>query len=168
MAVKVRLTRTGAKNSASFRVVAADARSPRDGRFLEILGWYDPTRDGRNFDLKLDRIEHWQSKGAIISDTVKSIVKRSKKPDEKLMTAPKAVAPKPVPAPEPTPEVVEEPATEAAPEATPEVVKEPAAEVAPEVAPEAAPEVVKESAAVEEDVSKATAEAPEVTTPPAE
>ena len=53
MAVKVRLTRTGARNDACFRLVAADSRSPRDGRFIEILGWYDPKKEGVNFDLKL-------------------------------------------------------------------------------------------------------------------
>lgn len=77
MAVRVRLTRTGARNDNCFRVVAADARSPRDGQFIEILGWYDPKRSGTNFDLKLDRIEHWQAQGAEFSATVKSLVKRA-------------------------------------------------------------------------------------------
>ena len=86
MAVKIRLTRTGCKNRAAFRVVAADGRSPRDGKFLEILGWYDPTREGTNFKLELDRIEKWRSKGAQVSDTVRSLVKRSRKA-EKLGTA---------------------------------------------------------------------------------
>ena len=79
MAVKIRLTRTGARNRSAFRVVAADGRFPRDGKFLEILGWYDPNRKGANFELKLDRIEAWRSKGAQISDTVRSLVKRSRK-----------------------------------------------------------------------------------------
>ena len=79
MAVKIRLTRTGAKNRATFRIVAADARSPRDGRFLEILGWYDPNREGINFELKVDRIEEWRGKGAQISDTVRSLLKRGRK-----------------------------------------------------------------------------------------
>ena len=79
MAVKVRLTRTGATNSASVRVVAADARSPRYGRCIEVLGWYDPTIDGENFGIKLDRIEHWKGQGAQLSDTVRSIVKRANK-----------------------------------------------------------------------------------------
>lgn len=79
MAVKIRLTRTGARNSASYRVVAADSRSPRDGRFLEILGWYDPKKEGVNFELKRDRLEHWRSQGAQMSTTVSNIVKRSDK-----------------------------------------------------------------------------------------
>ena len=79
MAVKLRLTRTGARNAASYRVVAADVRSPRDGRFIETLGWYDPKQTGHNFELKMDRIEHWTSQGAQASDTVKSLVKRARR-----------------------------------------------------------------------------------------
>lgn len=79
MAVKLRLRRTGACNDVSYRVVAADARSPRDGRFLEVLGWYDPKREGSNYKLKLDRVEHWVSRGAIMSDTVRSLVKKARR-----------------------------------------------------------------------------------------
>lgn len=79
MSVKIRLTRTGAKNQSSFRVVAADTRSPRDGRFIEQLGWYDPNREGINFDLKLDRIDYWSGNGAEISDTVNSLVQKARK-----------------------------------------------------------------------------------------
>ena len=85
MSVKIRLTRTGARNAAAFRVVAADSRSPRDGRFLEILGWYDPKLESANCEVKLDRVEYWKSQGAIVSDTVKSLVKRQ-------APAPEAVA----------------------------------------------------------------------------
>ncbi|MDD2601035.1 MAG: 30S ribosomal protein S16 [Kiritimatiellae bacterium] len=77
--VKIRLRRTGCKNHAAYRVVAADERSPRDGKFLEILGWYEPTREGVNFKLKLDRIAEWQSKGAQMSETVASMVRRAKR-----------------------------------------------------------------------------------------
>ncbi len=79
MAVKVRLTRTGANNDNCFRVVATDSRSPRDGRFIEVLGWYDPKREGINFGLKRDRIAHWQGVGAELSDTVRSLVKRAER-----------------------------------------------------------------------------------------
>lgn len=79
MAVKIRMTRTGGKNDLSYRVVAIDSRAPRDGRFLENLGWYDPKKAGVNYDLKLDRIEHWQSKGALSSDTVASLVRRARR-----------------------------------------------------------------------------------------
>jgi len=76
MAVKIRMTRTGANKDISDRVVATDGRCPRDGKHLEIVGWYDPKRTGVNFELKMDRIEYWKSKGAQLSDTVKSLVKK--------------------------------------------------------------------------------------------
>lgn len=79
MSVKLRLTRTGARNSASYRVVAADMRSPRDGRFIETLGWYDPKLKGdENYKLKMERVDHWTSEGAEVSDTVRSLVKRAR------------------------------------------------------------------------------------------
>jgi len=79
MAVKVRMTRTGANNDPCFRVVATDGRSPRDGSYLENLGWYDPKKAGVNYSLKLDRIEHWRSKGAQLSDTVRSLVRKARR-----------------------------------------------------------------------------------------
>jgi small subunit ribosomal protein S16 len=79
MAVRVRLRRTGARNDVSYRVVAADSRSPRDGRFLENLGWYDPTNKKQCFDLKLDRIEYWHGQGAHISATVRRLLRQAKK-----------------------------------------------------------------------------------------
>ncbi len=78
MAVKIRLRRTGANNDVCYRVVAADGRSPRDGKFIEILGWYDPKREGRNFELKRERIDHWVGKGAVMSHTVRSLLRRDK------------------------------------------------------------------------------------------
>ena len=76
--VKIRLRRTGCKNHAAYRVVAADQRAPRDGKFLEILGWYEPRQEGQNYKLDLDRVEYWQSKGAQLSETVASMVKKAK------------------------------------------------------------------------------------------
>jgi small subunit ribosomal protein S16 len=97
MSVKIRLTRTGARNAAAFRVVAADGRSPRDGRFIEILGWYDPKLAQANFDLKLDRIDYWMRQGAEISDTVKSLVKRKEAdPGASGASAPAELAEMPV------------------------------------------------------------------------
>jgi small subunit ribosomal protein S16 len=60
-------------------VVATDGRSPRDGRYLENLGWYDPKKGGVNFALKLDRIAYWKDKGAQLSDTVRSLVRKASK-----------------------------------------------------------------------------------------
>ncbi len=79
MSVKLRLRRTGAKNDPCFRVVATDTRAPRDGRFLEILGWYDPQRTGENFKLDLERVTHWTDQGAIPSETVRSLIKKARK-----------------------------------------------------------------------------------------
>src|SRR5437764_14658212 len=79
MAVSIRLRREGTKNSPYYKVVVADRRSPRDGKFIEIIGAYDPKKPGLNSTLKIDRIEYWISKGAQPSDTARSLVKRNKK-----------------------------------------------------------------------------------------
>ena len=79
MAVSIRLRREGAKNSPYYKVVVADSRSPRDGKFIEIVGTYDPKKKDHNSTLKLDRVEHWISKGAKPSDTVRSLVKKNRK-----------------------------------------------------------------------------------------
>ncbi len=76
MAVKIRLTRRGAKKKPFYRIVASDIESPRDGRFLEILGTYDPMMDPAAINLKEDRIRYWIKEGALPTTTVKSILKR--------------------------------------------------------------------------------------------
>ena len=79
MAVSIRLRREGARNRPYYKVVVADSRSPRDGKFIEIIGTYDPKKPDHNSTLKLDRIDHWISKGAQPSDTVRSLIKKNKK-----------------------------------------------------------------------------------------
>ena len=79
MAVSIRLRREGTKNSPYYKVVVADRRSPRDGKFIEIIGAYDPKKPGHNSTLKIDRVEYWISKGAQPSDTVRSLIKKNKK-----------------------------------------------------------------------------------------
>ncbi len=79
MAVSIRLRREGAKNRPYYKVVVADSRSPRDGKFIEIIGTYDPKKPAHNSTLKLDRAEYWISKGAQPSDTVRSLIKKNKK-----------------------------------------------------------------------------------------
>ncbi len=79
MAVSIRLRREGAKNRPYYKVVVADKRSPRDGKFIELIGTYDPKKTGHNSTLKLDRIEYWMSKGAQPSDTVRSLIKKNRK-----------------------------------------------------------------------------------------
>lgn len=79
MAVSIRLRREGTKNRPYYKVVVADRRSPRDGKFIEIIGAYDPKVKGHNSTLNIDRVEYWISKGAQPSDTVRSLIKKSKK-----------------------------------------------------------------------------------------
>ena len=78
MAVIIRLRRDGAKNSPYYRIVVADKNSPRDGKFLELIGTYDPKKKGDNSTIKLERAAHWMKLGALPSDTVKSILKKAK------------------------------------------------------------------------------------------
>jgi small subunit ribosomal protein S16 len=79
MAVKIRMKRVGTKNLPVFRIVVADGRSPRDGKFIEELGTYQPLKKGDNFTLNLDRAKYWISKGAQPSDTVASFIKKATK-----------------------------------------------------------------------------------------
>src|ERR1051326_7645391 len=79
MAVKIRMKRVGAKNAPVFRIVVADGRSPRDGKFIEEIGTYQPRKKDKNFSLDLDRAKYWLSKGAQPSDTVASFIKKSSK-----------------------------------------------------------------------------------------
>ena len=79
MAVSIRLRREGSKNRPYYRVVVADSRSPRDGKFIEILGTYDPKLTGHNSSFSVERAEYWISKGARPSDTVRSLIKKQKK-----------------------------------------------------------------------------------------
>jgi small subunit ribosomal protein S16 len=80
MSVKIRMKRVGTKNTPAFRIVVADSRSPRDGKFIEEIGTYQPLKSGDNFTLKLDRAKYWLSKGAQPSDTVASFIKKAGKP----------------------------------------------------------------------------------------
>ena len=74
--VKIRLTRKGRKKTAFYRIVAADSRSPRDGRFLEILGYYSPQSNPAQINLKSDRIIFWIRRGAKPTATVLSLLKK--------------------------------------------------------------------------------------------
>jgi len=73
------MKRIGTTNTPVYRIVVADGRSPRDGKFIEEIGTYHPLKKGDNVNLKLDRAEYWVSKGAQPSDTVRSFIKRAKK-----------------------------------------------------------------------------------------
>ena len=73
------MKRVGAKNTPVFRIVVADSRSPRDGKFIEELGTYWPEKKSDNVKLNLDRAKYWVSKGAQPSDTVASFIKKLSK-----------------------------------------------------------------------------------------
>lgn len=73
------MKRIGAKNNPVFRIVVADGRSPRDGKFIEEIGTYNPQQKDQNVKLNLDRIKYWVSKGAQPSDTVASFIKKASK-----------------------------------------------------------------------------------------
>ena len=75
MAVRMRLTRVGSKKNPIYRVVAADTRSPRDGKFLDIVGRYNPQTDPSTIELDEDKVRDWLSKGAQPSDTVSRLLK---------------------------------------------------------------------------------------------
>src|SRR6266403_5095172 len=79
MAVKIRMKRVGAKNAPVFRIVVADGRSPRDGKFIEEIGTYQPLKKGDNYTLDHERVKYWISKGAQPSDTVASFIKKKSK-----------------------------------------------------------------------------------------
>ncbi len=74
--VKIRLRRMGAKKAPYYRIVVADSRSPRDGRFIEEVGIYDPMADGNKLTVKMDRVEYWIANGAQLTDTVRGLLKK--------------------------------------------------------------------------------------------
>ena len=100
MAVKLRLRRMGRTNAAFFRLNAIDSRSPRDGRVIEELGYYDPRNkdQGKQFVAKLDRCRYWLDVGAVPSETVSSLLKKSGV-EHKQLRLPKPGKPKVAPAP---------------------------------------------------------------------
>lgn len=79
MAVRIRMKRIGAKNNPVFRIVVADGRSPRDGKFIEEIGTYNPQLKSNNVKLDLDRTQYWVGKGAQPSETVASFIKKATK-----------------------------------------------------------------------------------------
>ena len=75
MSVKIRLARFGAKKRPIYRIVVADSESPRDGKFLETVGTYNPLLDPVEVSFKDERVKYWIDQGAILTDTVKSLLK---------------------------------------------------------------------------------------------
>ena len=75
MSVKIRLRRMGAKKAPFYRIVVADSRYPRDGRFIEVVGFYDPTKEPSVIKVDAEKVEKWISSGAQPTDTVKALLK---------------------------------------------------------------------------------------------
>ena len=75
--VKIRLRRMGAKKAPYYRVIVADSRSPRDGRFIEELGTYDPMAEGQNLKIDVERAKYWIANGAQPTDTVRNLLKKA-------------------------------------------------------------------------------------------
>lgn len=145
MAVKLRLARHGAKKHPYYRIVAANSRERRDGRFLEQVGAYDPNRSPIGISLKRERVEYWLGQGAKPSDTVASLLRRFMAANDTMGAGIDKPKPRPVPVLN-----VDEPETEAP-------VVEAAAPAAAEPA-EAAAEAAPAEAEVADDAPAETAE----------
>jgi small subunit ribosomal protein S16 len=128
MSVKLRFKRLGRTNRAFYRLNAIDSRSPRDGRVIEELGFYDPTGNdaAKQFVVNLDRCKHWLDHGAIPSETVSSLLKKNGL-DHKMLRLPKPGKPKPVAAAAPAKDAEKKPKEEKPAEAKPAAKKEEAA-----------------------------------------
>src|SRR3954470_25040649 len=77
MAVRIRLRRTGRKRAPMYRIVVADSRSPRDGKFIEIIGQYAPRQGENALNLQSERVNYWLDNGALPTDTVRSLLRRA-------------------------------------------------------------------------------------------
>ena len=77
MAVKIRLRRMGAKKAPFYRIVVADSRYPRDGRFIEEVGYYDPTKNPSVVSIEADKVKKWLANGAQPTDTVRNLFKKN-------------------------------------------------------------------------------------------
>ncbi len=82
MAVHIRLARHGSRKSPYYRIVVTDGRNPRDGRFKEKLGAYNPVAEPKKFDISRERYEYWTQRGAVPSATVVQLLKRFAAPQE--------------------------------------------------------------------------------------
>ncbi len=93
MAVKIRLRRMGAKKSPFYRIVVADSRSPRDGRFIDEVGYYDPMTNPATIKLNNEKVEKWLANGAQPTETVRSIINKTKSAAAPAEEAPVEEAP---------------------------------------------------------------------------
>jgi small subunit ribosomal protein S16 len=165
MSVRVRLTRVGSKKNPIWRVVVADQRSPRDGRFIETIGHYNPQTEPSTIRIDEERFQHWVARGAQPTGTVKQLMKAQAKglaADPKTSAAvaaasPATAAPVSMEPATPPSQLEEQPAEAEAPTEAAEPAAEAEAEAAP--AEEAAPEPEAEAAPAEEAETAPEAEA---------
>ncbi|MCI5121288.1 MAG: 30S ribosomal protein S16 [Candidatus Electrothrix sp. AUS4] len=80
MAVKIRLTRMGRKKQPFYRIIVADSQAPRDGKFLDVVGTYNPMKDPAVVTLDTEKLQDWMGKGAIPTGTVKNLMKKYQAP----------------------------------------------------------------------------------------
>jgi small subunit ribosomal protein S16 len=166
--VKLRLRRVGAKKQASYRIVAADSRSPRDGRFIEAIGFYNPRTEPETVQIKEDRALHWLGVGAQPSDAVARLLKKMGtldrferlKKGESIETLVAEAAETAEAAPEISPKTRREAAVkkEAEPEPEPEEAEAEEPLEAPEAQAEEAPEADEASEEDEEEAEEETQE----------
>jgi small subunit ribosomal protein S16 len=173
VALKIRLRRVGAKKQPAYRVVIADSRAPRDGRFIEIIGAYNPLTHPSTVSIDLERATYWMRNGAQPTEVVKRLFMKdgvwslfTGEPEPEALAQPEVASVEAVAAPEPVAEVVEEapaslaeaiPAPEEAPAISAEAI--PVAEEAPASVEESVPDVADTQASVEE-TAPAVAETP--------
>ena len=144
MATKIRLRRMGARNNPFYRLVVADSRFATTGRYLEVLGWYDPKKAEQNFSVKTDRVDYWLGVGAQMSSTAKSLIKKAR--------AGEGVQPGAAPEPKKVD-------AQALIDAVPEQVEKPVEEVVADVSAEADEARAEEAATTEEASASAEATA---------
>ena len=159
MATRIRLRRMGAKKAPFYRVVVADSRSPRDGRFIEEIGYYDPTKNPSIIKIDEERAKYWMGTGAQPSETVKTLMARVgiiEEPVYKTTPETKAAVAVEAADPQPAAEAAAAVAVEAEVVAEAEVVEVAAEAEVAEVEEAAAPE------AADEAVEAATLDLPEV------
>ena len=143
MAVRIRLSRVGATKRPSYRVVAIDSRRPRDGRALEILGYYDPLTEPATVQIDAERFAVWVGKGALPSDTVAKLIKlNGSVPAPASADAP---APKPARARKPSAKATAKAKAEAPAEAQAATTEEAPAETTEEAPAEAQAETTEEA-----------------------
>lgn len=146
MSVRIRLRRVGRKKQPSYRIVVAESSTPRGGVYIENVGFYNPRRDPIELRVDLERVDHWLERGALLTPTVASLVRKVRRGEAGEATsaaaAPAKAAPAEAPAAE-TPKAEEPKAEPAAEEPKAEAPAAPEAPAEAEAAPEAAEEPEK-------------------------